>query len=140
MWHKEYHETRDQVADAKALLDITNTLGDGCCKMFRIINSEVKQRKVTVHRKHSRLTEKARTKEVILTNNAERGFYNIGSRKHGDYTNMRMLALKSYIHATGKMKCQMDYMESIKKLEEKWMSNEPRDGNNGYSNGNRGGK
>ncbi|GKD41961.1 protein root hair defective 3 [Tanacetum coccineum] len=38
------------------------------------------------------------------------------------------------------MKCQMDYMESIKKLEEKWTSNQPRDGNNGYSNGNHGGK
>nr|GEV93321.1 kinesin-like protein KIN-UB [Tanacetum cinerariifolium] len=39
-----------------------------------------------------------------------------------------------------KMKCQMDYMESIKKLEEKWMSNQPRYGNNGFSNGNHGGK
>ncbi|XP_071709610.1 kinesin-like protein KIN-UA [Rutidosis leptorrhynchoides] len=39
-----------------------------------------------------------------------------------------------------KMKCQMDYMESIKKLEEKWMSNQPKYGNNGFSNGNHGGK
>nr|GEZ89968.1 chaperone protein DnaJ [Tanacetum cinerariifolium] len=31
-----------------------------------------------------------------------RGFYNIGSAgKHGDYTNMRILTLKRYIHATG---------------------------------------
>ncbi|GKC01735.1 retrovirus-related pol polyprotein from transposon TNT 1-94 [Tanacetum coccineum] len=37
--------------------------GDGCCTMLRPMNSEVKQRKVTVHRKHSRLTEKARTEE-----------------------------------------------------------------------------
>ncbi|GJR85500.1 hypothetical protein Tco_0209511, partial [Tanacetum coccineum] len=75
-------------------------------EVFRLrpLNSEVKQRKVTVHRKHSRLTQKARTEE------------------------------------REKMKCQMDYMESIKKLEEKWMSNQPRDRNNGYSNGNHGGK
>nr|XP_043626459.1 kinesin-like protein KIN-UB [Erigeron canadensis] len=39
-----------------------------------------------------------------------------------------------------KMKCQMDYMESIKKLEEKWMSNQHKYGNNGFSNGNHGGK
>lgn len=38
------------------------------------------------------------------------------------------------------MKCQMDYMESIKKLEEKWMTNQPRYGNNGFINGNNGGK
>nr|GEU69996.1 non-structural maintenance of chromosomes element 4 homolog A [Tanacetum cinerariifolium] len=36
--------------------------GDACCIMLGIMNSEVKQRKV-VHRKHSRLTEKARTEE-----------------------------------------------------------------------------
>ncbi|KAL7609885.1 hypothetical protein Lser_V15G14269 [Lactuca serriola] len=35
-----------------------------------------------------------------------------------------------------KMKCQMDYMESIKKLEEKWMQNQPKRGTNGFSNGN----
>ncbi|GKF12710.1 non-structural maintenance of chromosomes element 4 homolog A, partial [Tanacetum coccineum] len=32
--------------------------GDGCCTMLGPMNSEVKQRKVTVHRKQSRLTEK----------------------------------------------------------------------------------
>ena len=36
-----------------------------CCRLGPM-NSEVKQRKVTVHRKHSRLTEKARPEEVIL--------------------------------------------------------------------------
>ncbi|CAH1412113.1 unnamed protein product [Lactuca virosa] len=35
-----------------------------------------------------------------------------------------------------KMKCQMDYMESIKKLEEKWMHNQPKRVTNGFSNGN----
>ncbi|XP_024988314.1 kinesin-like protein KIN-UA [Cynara cardunculus var. scolymus] len=39
-----------------------------------------------------------------------------------------------------KMKCQMDYMESIKKLEEKWMSNQSKYGNSGFINGSRGGK
>ncbi|KAI3719390.1 hypothetical protein L6452_20287 [Arctium lappa] len=39
-----------------------------------------------------------------------------------------------------KMKCQMDYMESIKKLEEKWMSNQSKYGNSGFTNGSRGGK
>ncbi|WOG88525.1 hypothetical protein DCAR_0207760 [Daucus carota subsp. sativus] len=34
-----------------------------------------------------------------------------------------------------KRKCQMDYMESIKKLEEKWMSNHQKNGNNGFANG-----
>ncbi|KAK1376286.1 hypothetical protein POM88_032479 [Heracleum sosnowskyi] len=34
-----------------------------------------------------------------------------------------------------KRKCQMDYMESIKKLEEKWMSNYQKIGNNGFTNG-----
>ena len=38
------------------------------------------------------------------------------------------------------MKCQMDYMESIKKLEEKWMSNQSKYGNSGFANGSRGGK
>ncbi|GJX65670.1 non-structural maintenance of chromosomes element 4 homolog A [Tanacetum coccineum] len=112
---------REQVADAEALLDITNTLvtsvkaqsnegvtagdfvssllkgfgrlgggndgtdgsrnavkwknlgivvshvfvkGDGCCTMLGPMNSKVKHRKVTVHRKHSRLTEKARPEEL----------------------------------------------------------------------------
>lgn len=31
-----------------------------------------------------------------------------------------------------KMKCQMDYMESIKKLEEKWMLNHQKHANNGF--------
>ncbi|XP_076919702.1 kinesin-like protein KIN-UA isoform X1 [Bidens hawaiensis] len=39
---------------------------------------------------------------------------------------------------TGKMKCQMDYMESIKKLEEKWMSNHSKHGTNGFINGHSG--
>nr|XP_043629069.1 kinesin-like protein KIN-UB [Erigeron canadensis] len=34
-----------------------------------------------------------------------------------------------------KTKCQMDYMESIKKLEEKWMNNQPKYGTNGFTNG-----
>lgn len=38
-----------------------------------------------------------------------------------------------------KMKCQMDYMESIKKLEEKWMHNQPKRGTNGFNNGNHSG-
>ncbi|GJZ78341.1 hypothetical protein Tco_0643013 [Tanacetum coccineum] len=58
---------RDQVADAEALLITNKYIGDFCqCAKLRPMNSEVKQRKVTVHRKHSRLTEKARTEEVIL--------------------------------------------------------------------------
>ncbi|KAK9068267.1 hypothetical protein SSX86_012378 [Deinandra increscens subsp. villosa] len=39
-----------------------------------------------------------------------------------------------------KMKCQMDYMESIKKLEEKWMNNHSKHGTNGIANGNHGGE
>ncbi|KAM0009667.1 putative plus-end-directed kinesin ATPase [Helianthus debilis subsp. tardiflorus] len=39
-----------------------------------------------------------------------------------------------------KMKCQMDYMESIKKLEEKWMNNHSKYGTNGFINGNHGGE
>ncbi|KAI3701047.1 hypothetical protein L2E82_45690 [Cichorium intybus] len=39
-----------------------------------------------------------------------------------------------------KMKCQMDYMESIKKLEEKWMHNQPKRGTNGFNNGNHSGE
>ncbi|KAI3829190.1 hypothetical protein L1987_03307 [Smallanthus sonchifolius] len=39
-----------------------------------------------------------------------------------------------------KMKCQMDYMESIKKLEEKWMNNHSKHGTNGFINGNHGGE
>ncbi|GKC21625.1 eukaryotic peptide chain release factor GTP-binding subunit ERF3A isoform X1, partial [Tanacetum coccineum] len=72
---------REQLADAEALLNITNTLvtfvkaqsneglttgdcGISCfCQGLGIMNSEVKQRKIIVHRKHSRLTEKARTEE-----------------------------------------------------------------------------
>ncbi|GJV10440.1 heat shock protein 90-5, chloroplastic [Tanacetum coccineum] len=74
-------------------------------------------------------------------NYGETCLYNIGSaRKHGDYTNMNANLGVLYPSDREKMKCQMDYMESIKKLEEKWMSNQPRDGNNGYSNGNHGGK
>ncbi|KAL3536931.1 hypothetical protein ACH5RR_000297 [Cinchona calisaya] len=34
-----------------------------------------------------------------------------------------------------KMKCQMDYMESIKKLEEKWMLNQQKHVNNGFLGG-----
>ncbi|XP_074328867.1 kinesin-like protein KIN-UB isoform X3 [Apium graveolens] len=34
-----------------------------------------------------------------------------------------------------KRKCQMDYMESIKELEEKWMSNYQKIGKNGFTNG-----
>lgn len=33
------------------------------------------------------------------------------------------------------MKCQMDYMESIKKLEEKWMLNQQKHANNGFIGG-----
>lgn len=33
------------------------------------------------------------------------------------------------------MKCQMDYMESIKQLEEKWVNNQQNHGNNGFVNG-----
>ncbi|KVH91180.1 Armadillo [Cynara cardunculus var. scolymus] len=39
-----------------------------------------------------------------------------------------------------KMKCQMDYMESIKKLEEKWMTNQPKHRTNGLVNGSHGGE
>ncbi|KAK1418742.1 hypothetical protein QVD17_27888 [Tagetes erecta] len=39
-----------------------------------------------------------------------------------------------------KVKCQMDYMESIKKLEEKWMNNHLKHATNGFNNGNRGGE
>ncbi|KAL8238469.1 hypothetical protein R6Q59_015036 [Mikania micrantha] len=39
-----------------------------------------------------------------------------------------------------KMKCQMDYMESIKKLEEKWMNNHSKHVTNGIVNGNHGGE
>ncbi|GMP43014.1 hypothetical protein CsSME_00012549 [Camellia sinensis var. sinensis] len=34
-----------------------------------------------------------------------------------------------------RMNCQMDYMESIKKLEEKWVLNQQKHGNNGFING-----
>ncbi|KAM7508738.1 hypothetical protein LguiA_019191 [Lonicera macranthoides] len=34
-----------------------------------------------------------------------------------------------------RMKCQMDYMESIKQLEEKWVNNQHNHGNNGFVNG-----
>ncbi|GJV78768.1 dolichyl-diphosphooligosaccharide--protein glycosyltransferase subunit 2-like protein [Tanacetum coccineum] len=75
---------KEQLADADALLNITNTLvtsvkaqsneglttgdcGISCfCQGLGIMNSEVKQRKVIVHRKHSRLTEKARTEEMPI--------------------------------------------------------------------------
>ncbi|KAJ9556481.1 hypothetical protein OSB04_011095 [Centaurea solstitialis] len=39
-----------------------------------------------------------------------------------------------------KMKCQMEYMESIKKLEEKWMTNQPKHRTNGVVNGSHGGE
>ncbi|GJX12540.1 kinesin-like protein KIN-UB [Tanacetum coccineum] len=39
-----------------------------------------------------------------------------------------------------KVKCQMEYMESIKKLEEKWMNNQPKHGTNGFSNGSHSGE
>jgi kinesin family protein 5 len=39
-----------------------------------------------------------------------------------------------------RMKCQMDYMESIKQLEEKWVSNHQNYGNNGFTNGTHDGK
>ncbi|KAH7864759.1 hypothetical protein Vadar_033468 [Vaccinium darrowii] len=34
-----------------------------------------------------------------------------------------------------RVKCQMDYMESIKKLEEKWVLNQQKHGKNGFTNG-----
>nr|GEY13326.1 eukaryotic peptide chain release factor GTP-binding subunit ERF3A [Tanacetum cinerariifolium] len=62
---------REEVADAEALLNITNTLvtsikarsNEGTTTGLGIMNFEVNQQKVIVHRKHSRLTEKARTKQ-----------------------------------------------------------------------------
>nr|XP_043610897.1 non-structural maintenance of chromosomes element 4 homolog A-like [Erigeron canadensis] len=46
--------------------------GDGCSTMVGPMNSEVKQRKAIVHRKHSRPTEKARPEELAASATEEK--------------------------------------------------------------------